>query len=143
MLLATVGPVKHQPGVGGETWVNVDASVAHFPLPEFMDSRHEVFVAGRAAADPSQHSAIVGPSCYEDLLAWGRPLPRMERGDVIAFLDAGGYSDAFASNVNVIPRPAAVLVSGSRAEVIKRRETAMDIFARDRLPGQLYAGPAP
>ena len=28
-------------------------------------------------------------------------------------------------------------------EVIKRRETVTDIFARDRLPGQLYAGPAP
>jgi diaminopimelate decarboxylase len=143
VLLATVGPVKHQPGVGVETWVNVDASVAHFPLPEFMDSRHEVFVAGRADDVPSHESAIVGPSCYEDLLAWGRPLPRMQSGDVIGFLDAGGYSDAFASNVNVIPRPAAVLVSGARAEVIKRRETPLDIFARDRLPGQLYASRAP
>jgi diaminopimelate decarboxylase len=139
VLLARVGPVKRQPGVGVETWVNVDASVAHFPLPEFMDSRHEVFVVSRTDDEPSENAAIVGPSCYEDLLAWGRPLPHMEAGDLIGFLDAGGYSDAFASNVNVIPRPAAVLVSGARAELIKRRETALDIFARDRLPGRLYA----
>lgn len=143
VLLATVGPVKRQPGVGVETWVNVDASVAHFPGPEFMDARHEVLVADRADEQATQDSAIVGPSCYEDLLAWGRPLPRMETGDLIGFLDAGGYSDAFASNVNAIPRPAAVLVSGSQVELIKRRETALDIFGRDRLPAALYRRTSP
>ena len=143
VLLATVGPVKHQPGVGVETWVNVDASVAHFPGPEFFDARHEVLVSDRADEEGTERSAIVGPSCYEDLLAWGRPLPRMETGDLIGFLDAGGYSEAFASNVNAIPRPAAVLVSGSRAELIKRRETPQDIFGRDRMPAALYRHDSP
>jgi diaminopimelate decarboxylase len=138
-LLATVGPIKQQPGVGIETWANVDASVAHFPGPEFMDARHEVVVVDRADEGGSEHYAIVGPSCYEDLLAWGRPLPRIEKGDLIAFLDAGGYSDAFSSNVNAIPRPAAVLVTGNRVELIKRPETALDIFSRDRIPAHLYS----
>jgi diaminopimelate decarboxylase len=143
VLLATVGPIKEQPGTGIEKWVNVDASVAHLPGPEFADALHEVVVTDRADAPAEDSYAIVGPSCYEDLLAWGRPLPNVRPGDVIAFLDAGGYSDAFSSNVNAIPRPAAVLVSGGHVHEIKRRETVLDIFGRDRIPGHLYAVGSP
>ncbi|MFQ5352152.1 MAG: hypothetical protein ACE5D3_03660 [Candidatus Binatia bacterium] len=38
-----------------------------------------------------------------------------------------------------MPRPAVVLVTGDRAEVIRRRETQADVFARDVMPEHLSA----
>jgi diaminopimelate decarboxylase len=37
-----------------------------------------------------------------------------------------------SSNYNVVPRPAAVLVDGGRARLIRVRETVDDLLARER-----------
>ncbi|HEY7144500.1 MAG TPA: hypothetical protein VH637_09650 [Streptosporangiaceae bacterium] len=136
LLLATVVSVKDQPGIA--RYVNVDASVAHFPVPELQDSANPVLTAGPAGQPLPGPAAIVGPSCFEDLLSWGRPLPALAAGDVIAFLGAGACADSYSATTNAIPRPAVVLVSGDQAEVIKRRETIEDIFSRDHVPERLW-----
>ena len=41
----------------------------------------------------------------------------------------GGYTLAMASNYNALPRPAAVLVAGGEAELLRRRETIDDLLA--------------
>jgi diaminopimelate decarboxylase len=140
VLLATVGPIKRQGELG--TWVNVDASVAHFPGPEMTENRHEVVLVERASAPEGERQAIVGPSCWEDLLAYDQRLPALAPGDVIAFLDAGAYAESYGGNVNAIGRPANVLVSGAIAEEIKRRETVQDVFARDLIPARLRGASA-
>jgi diaminopimelate decarboxylase len=64
-------------------------------------------------------------------------LPELRVGDVLALLDTGAYQEVSASNFNAMPRPAAVLVTGARAEVIRRRETEEDVFRRDVVPEHL------
>jgi len=87
--------------------------------------------ASRADAAPVEKVEIVGQSCTFDLLAQDVDAPRVEEGDVIAFLDTGAYQDAAASNFNALARPATVLVTGNRGTLIKRRETVEEIFSRD------------
>ena len=58
-----------------------------------------------------------------------RQMPRLKRGDVVAFLDAGAYGETKAATFNAEPRPASVLVSGDRADVITERETMRDVLA--------------
>jgi diaminopimelate decarboxylase len=80
---------------------------------------------------------VVGRSCYGDRLLGAVQLPEVEVGDVFAFLDTGAYQEVSASNFNAMPRPAAVLVTGDRAAVIRRAETLDDVFRRDELPEHL------
>jgi sulfur carrier protein ThiS len=80
---------------------------------------------------------VVGCSCGFDVLAHQVRLPTVELGDTLAFLDTGAYEDACAANFNALPRPAIVLVSGDRAEVVRRAETIEDVFARDFVPERL------
>ena len=40
----------------------------------------------------------------------------------------GAYTLAMASNYNGVTRPAAVLVAGGKAQLIRRRETAADLL---------------
>ena len=68
-------------------------------------------------------------------------LPHVERGDIVAFLDTGAYCESKALQFNAMPRPATVLVSGSRVEVITEREVLQDVTRRFRLPAQLIFEP--
>lgn len=55
-------------------------------------------------------------------------LPVLEPGDLLAVPMAGAYCLAMASNYNLAPRPAAVLVRDGEARVIRRRETYEDVL---------------
>lgn len=54
-------------------------------------------------------------------------------------MDVGAYQEVSMSNFNAMPRPATVLVSGERVEVIRRAETLEDVFQRDVIPDYLNA----
>jgi len=47
------------------------------------------------------------------------------------------YSESASTQFNSIPRPAAVLVNGSTAEIIKEREQVSDVFRQHRIPERL------
>ena len=57
------------------------------------------------------------------------PLPTPSRGDLLAVPATGAYTLAMASNYNAVPRPAAVLVAGGSARLIRRRETFDDLLS--------------
>jgi len=55
-------------------------------------------------------------------------LPHPHRGDLLAIPATGAYTLAMSSNYNGVGRPAAVLVSGGEARLIRRRETVDDLL---------------
>ncbi|MDQ1721194.1 MAG: diaminopimelate decarboxylase, partial [Pseudonocardiales bacterium] len=52
-------------------------------------------------------------------------------GDLLAVAATGAYCYAMASNYNRMPRPPVVAVTGSRSQVIVRRETLEQLMAND------------
>ena len=76
---------------------------------------------------------VVGGVCETgDFLAKGRPLPRMEAGDLLAVFDAGAYGFTMSSNYNARPRAAEVLVDGPEHRLIRHRETYGDLVGPER-----------
>jgi len=49
-------------------------------------------------------------------------------GDLLVIWGAGAYGFAISNNYNSRPRAAEVLVEGSRARLIRRRESRPDLF---------------
>src|SRR5690606_30669450 len=77
---------------------------------------------------------VVGPVCESgDWLARERSLT-LEAGDLLAIMSAGAYGMTMASNYNTRPRPAEVLVDGDRLHLVRRRETASELFALESIP---------
>lgn len=75
---------------------------------------------------------VVGPLCETgDFLAEDRQLPPLARGDILAVYTAGAYGMSMASRYNSHPLPAEVLVDGSEASIIRRRETYEDLVAHE------------
>lgn len=77
---------------------------------------------------------VVGPVCESgDFLALDRSLPPLRRGDLLCVFTAGAYGFTMSSQYNSRPRAAEVLVEGSTARVIRRRETVDDLLAPERV----------
>jgi diaminopimelate decarboxylase len=55
----------------------------------------------------------------------------MEAGDIVAIPSSGAYAPSMASNYNLNPRPAIVMVKDGSARLIRRRETYADLMAMD------------
>ena len=55
----------------------------------------------------------------------------------MAMLDMGAYQEVSAGNFNALPRPAALLINGSAADLIRRAETMAEIFQREIIPERL------
>ncbi len=72
---------------------------------------------------------IVGPVCESgDWLARDRALI-VEQDDLLVMNSAGAYGMTMASNYNTRGRAAEVMVDGDRVHLIRKRETAADLFA--------------
>ena len=65
----------------------------------------------------------------KDAYAAHSELPRV--GEVIAVPASGAYQLAMASNYNMAPRPAAVVVADGQARLVRKRETYDDVLAAD------------
>jgi diaminopimelate decarboxylase len=121
-------------------WVNMDLSTNHLSWAAVLDwYYHAVPVVGADRA-PTETVDLVGPLCNSDEVGAHRKMPPLARGDYVAFLDAGGYTESCAARYNAQLLPATVLVSGNRAEVITEREQLKDIAGRFRVPPRLLAG---
>ncbi len=109
------------------SFVVVDAAMNDFARPALYGAFHPILPA-RPRGGPSRKMDVVGPVCESgDFLARQRPLQRVEQGDILALRMAGAYGFSMSSQYNSRPRAAEVLVDGSRARLVRRRETLADI----------------
>lgn len=131
---------------GSKQFVIVDAGMNDLIRPTLYESYHFVWpVKPDAKNVPVERDAelvpvdgevvdVVGPICESgDYLALNRPLPRTQRGDVLAVFTAGAYGFAMSSNYNNRPRVPEVLVDGASYKIIRRRETYEDLVAAERV----------
>jgi diaminopimelate decarboxylase len=132
--LYEVGSRKAIAGV--RTYVSVDGGMADNIRPALYDATYTAEIANRAHGPAEEKVTISGRYCESgDILIKDIELPRLRLGDLLAVPGAGAYSMAMASNYNMVPRPAVVLVNEGKAALIRRRETIDDLLALDMLPG--------
>jgi diaminopimelate decarboxylase len=127
--LYRVGAVKRLPE---RTWVAIDGGMSDNPRPQLYDARYTALSAERAEEGLDELVSIAGMHCESgDVLIDDVVLPAPRRGDLLAVPATGAYTLAMSSNYNGVPRPAAVLVRGGKARLIRRRETVDDLLALD------------
>ncbi len=116
-------------------FVIVDAGMNDLLRPSLYGSHHDLVPVERARGRRTVKADVVGPVCESgDFLARDREVADVAPGDLVAVMSAGAYGFAMASNYNSRPRPAELLVDGSRVLLARRRETWADL-ARGERPG--------
>lgn len=126
--LYTVGSIKEIAGV--RTYVSVDGGMGDNIRPALYGARYTACVANKPDAAPARRVAIAGRYCEQgDLLIEDVLLPEVAPGDLVAVPCAGAYQIPMASNYNLIPRPAVLVVADGQPRILRRRETIDDLLA--------------
>jgi diaminopimelate decarboxylase len=111
----------------------VDAAMNDLLRPSLYRAYHEI-VPVTCRSQEKETTDVVGPICETgDFFARDRELPLVQEGDLLAILDAGAYGAVLGSNYNTRGRPAEVLVEGTKARVIRQRESIKDQLRLERL----------
>jgi diaminopimelate decarboxylase len=128
-------------------YLHVDGGMADNIRPALYSARYTALLANRPSSLPPAALAteddlgvradlelvhIAGRYCESgDVLLRDVALPPAGPGDLLAVAVAGAYTLSMASNYNLTPRPALLLVGEGRARIVQRRETYADLAARD------------
>ncbi len=130
--LYTVGGIKDIPTV--RKYVSLDGGMGDNIRPALYDSKYEAVVAGRMSAPANDVVTLAGKYCESgDVLIRDVELPVIKTGDIIAVPSSGAYAPSMASNYNLNPRPAIVMVKDGEARLARRRETYEDLMRCDVL----------
>lgn len=124
----------------GRAFIICDAGMNTLIRPTLYGAFHRIWPArdagkinGEAPAEVPDNgnfvtADVVGPICESgDFFAKERRLPQVKRGELLAVFSAGAYGYSMSSNYNSQPRPAEVIVDGSKFTVVVRRETYSDL----------------
>jgi len=124
--------VLYRKQTGRKHFTVVDAGMNDLVRPAMYEAYHQIEPIGKPRSGAIS-TDVVGPVCESgDVFCHDRSISPLERGDRVAILSAGAYGFSMASNYNTRPRPAEVLVSGTRAKVIRKRETVADLWRGEK-----------
>jgi diaminopimelate decarboxylase len=117
------------------SFVIVDAAMNDLVRPTLYDAHHDIWPVRKPKAGvPSLVVDVVGPVCETgDYLALERPLTKLAQGDLLAFMTAGAYGAVQSGTYNSRRLVPEVLVNGSRAAVVRPRQTYEELIGLDRL----------
>ena len=125
ILLARVTGVKES----YKNFIGLDAGMETLMRPVLYGAYHRMYKVGEPKATTSLIADITGRICENtDRLAVDRPFPTVAEGDLVAIMDTGAYGFSMAHQFNTRPRPGEILLEGSKASLIRKRETIEDIF---------------
>jgi diaminopimelate decarboxylase len=135
VLVARVNHVHERPE--GRKFLVLDAAMNDLLRPAMYDAYHDIRPVKPRDGDAVIYD-VVGPVCETgDTFTRDRPLPPMQAGDLVAFMSAGAYGAAMASEYNSRLLVPEVLVKGDDYAVVRPRPTYQDMLDRERLPDWL------
>jgi diaminopimelate decarboxylase len=112
-------------------YIGVDACMANLMRPGMYGAYHHVTVLGKEDAPASRTYDVVGSLCENnDKFAIDRPLPAIDRGDLLVIHDAGAHGHSMGFQYNGKLRCAELLLQeDGTVRQIRRAETVEDYFA--------------
>ena len=126
VLLGTVTSIKENYNT---KYLGCDIGFNILARPVLYDSYHEI----RVLNDSSEKEVytVVGNICESgDILGKDRLLNKANIGDAIIVYNAGAYGYSMSSNYNLRPRPAEVLITSDKKDIlIRKRDTIESMFS--------------
>ena len=112
-------------------YIGVDACAVNLMRPAMYGAYHHITVMGKEN-EPCDHIYDVTGSLCEnnDKFAIDRPLPKVDKGDLLVIHDTGAHGFAMGYNYNGKLKSAEILLKeDGTAKLIRRAETPKDYFA--------------
>ncbi len=116
---------------GGVTYLFVDGGMADNIRPALYGAIYTALPVEGVTRPVEETVCISGRYCESsDMLIEKVQLPRMQEDEYLLLPTVGAYCLPMASNYNLVPRPAVLLIDEKRVLTMERRETYDDVLAR-------------
>lgn len=135
-LVARAGVAVYRVGAVKQTalrrWLFIDGGMADNPRPALYRARYSALPVTNPERPCIGPAWIAGPYCESgDVLIEALPMPDLAVGELLVVPMSGAYHLAMQSNYNGARRPAVIWLERGEAILIQRRETLVDLLARD------------
>jgi diaminopimelate decarboxylase len=108
----------------------VNSGFNHLIRPMYYDAYHHIVNLSNPEGKLKSYK-VAGYLCETDTFAMGRSINEIRVGDYLCFHNAGAYTMSMASNYNLRPRPAEILIENGQGRLIRRAETLEDLLAAE------------
>ena len=125
--------VSDQGAGAARKYVSVDGGMSDNSRPALYEAEYLATIASRVSSSTPTLSRVVGKHCESgDIVVRHSYLPSdVAVNDLLAVAATGAYCFSLSSNYNFLPRPAVVAVKSSKAKLLVRAETELDLLMRD------------
>jgi diaminopimelate decarboxylase len=120
VMLTQIEFLKHNKS---KNFAIVDAGMNDLLRPALYQAFHEIKPVEQNSTQTAKVFDVVGPVCESAcVLGYDRELA-VEAGDLLAVMSAGAYGFVMANNYNSRNKPAEIMIDGTQAHLVRKRET--------------------
>ena len=126
ILISKIIYIKENPK---KDFIIVDAAMNDFMRPALYGAKHKIIPLKRTNKITKKSYDFVGPICETtDKFLTTNKFQKLNEKDYIIICDVGAYGSSLSSNYNIRPKPAEILIKGSKINIIKKRQKLKDII---------------
>ena len=112
-----------------KNFVIVDAAMNDLMRPALYNAHHQIMPVKKNNQKSKKPYEFVGPICEStDKFSTVKKFQKLEKKDLIVICDVGAYGMSLSSNYNLRPKPAEILINGSKVKVINKRQTLRNLI---------------
>ena len=110
-------------------FIILDAAMNDLMRPALYGANHRTLPAIKTNKTSKKIYDFVGPICEStDKFTSLKKFQKLNEKDLVVMCDVGAYGMSLSSNYNVRPKPAEILIKGSKINVIKKRQKLEDLI---------------
>ena len=110
-------------------FIVLDAAMNDLMRPALYGANHRTLPAIKRNQISKKIYEFVGPICEStDKFTTLKKFQKLKEKDLVVMCDVGAYGMSLSSNYNVRPKPAEILIKGSKINVIKKRQKLEDLI---------------
>jgi diaminopimelate decarboxylase len=112
-----------------KNFVILDAGMNDLMRPALYDASHKIIALKKYKEKIYGNIEFVGPVCESsDKFLNQKNFSKIKEGDCVAITNVGAYGMSLASNYNVRPLIAEILVNGTKDKLIKKRQSLENLI---------------
>ena len=110
-------------------FIILDAAMNDLMRPALYGANHKTLPVKKTNQTSKKIYEFVGPICEStDKFITLKKFQKLKEKDLIVMCDVGAYGMSLSSNYNVRPKPAEILIKGSKVNIIKKRQKLEDLI---------------
>ena len=112
-----------------KNFIILDAAMNDLMRPALYGAKHMIFPAIKKRQISNKTYEFVGPICETtDKFLTVKNFQELKEKDIVVICDVGAYGMSLSSNYNTRPKPAEILIKGSKVSIIRKRQKLSDII---------------